>query len=151
MTEHQPQSAAAGYQLICGAVAAMPLLYMIVAAGLKLGGIMEDDGLAAVDPEQAGTVSIALLAAGIVASVASIPMKKLLVRSQTAGMDAPAGRFKATLVSMSISESGAVMGLVLMLLTGNLLYGGLLCGLSFAVTCFHFPSRHWLERGDRPL
>jgi hypothetical protein len=38
-----------------------------------------------------------------------------------------------------------------MLLTGNMLYGSLLCGLSFAITYFHLPSRYWLERGNPVL
>jgi hypothetical protein len=137
------------YQVICGAVAAAPLVYMGVAAGLKFGGVMPEEGLAALPPESAMIIPLVLLAAGTLSSVFSIVVRKLLMKSQPTGQ--PAERFRIVLVSMAVSESGAVMGLVLMLLTGNLLYGGLLCGLSFAVTCFHFPSRHWLDYGDQAL
>ena len=122
---------------------------MGVVAALKLGGSLPEGGLAALPAETATPLSLALLAAGIGSSLLSIVLKKALLKSQQD--DSPGGRFKGVLVSMAVSESGAVMGLVLMLLTGNLLYGSLLCGLSFAVTCFHFPSRYWLEHGDKPL
>ena len=149
MTQQSQGPGAAQYQIICGAVAVAPLVYMGVVAALKFGGTLPEEGLAGMPPESAMPLTIALLATGTLSSLASIVLKKILVKSQPD--DAPASRFKGVLVSMAVSESGAVMGLVLMLLTGNLLFGSLLCGLSFAVTCFHFPSRFWLEHGDRPL
>lgn len=84
-------------------------------------------------------ISMALLAAGTTSSLASIVLKILLEKLGVETQDA-AARFKATLICMAISRSGAVLGLVLMLLTGNMLYGSLLCGLSFAITLFSLPE-----------
>ena len=149
MTPGPEGGSAAQHQIVCGAVAAAPLVYMGVISALKFSGALPENGFGAVPPEAEMPISLALLAGGILSSLASIVLKKALIQSQ--GDGSASGRFKGVLVAMAVSESGAVMGLVLMLLTGNLLYGSLLCGLSFAVTCFHFPSRYWLEHGDRPL
>ena len=126
----------------------MPLIYMVLAAALKRAGVIPEGGMGDIDPEAVPMVSLALVIGGTVSSTTSMAVKKVLLKSLDArGQDA-AARFKVALTSMAISESGAVMGLALMLLTGDLLYGGLLCGLSFAITCFHFPSRSWLEQGS---
>ena len=149
MPDEPKQGNPATYQLVCAAVAVAPLIYMVVLTVLKFSGTLPDGGMGDISSEAATPLSLALLFGGFVASSSSLVLKKIILRGQ--GTDSPEGRFKAVLVSMAIAESGAVMGLVLTLLTGDLLYGGLLCGLSFAVTCFHFPSRYWLEQGDAPL
>ena len=136
------------YQLACGVIMIMPLFYMVLAATLKSAGVIPEVGIGDIAPEAVPTVSLALLIGGTVSSTASLGIKKVLLRASDVLDRDAAARFKVALISMAISESGAVMGLVLILLTGDLLYGGLLCGLSFAITCFHFPSRHWLEQGS---
>lgn len=147
MPTAQAQDRTASYQLACGVITAMPLIYMVLALALKKVGIIPEGGIGNLDPEAVPTVSLALVIGGTVTSITSMTVKKFLLQSMNAqGQDA-AARFKVALISMAISESGAVMGLALMLLTGDLLYGALLCGLSFAITCFHFPSRYWLEQG----
>ena len=148
MPSNQAKDPIASYRLICGAITAMPLIYMVLAVAIKRAGVIPETGVGNFDPAATMPISLALVAAGTVASVASIAIKKLVLRTVDVQAQDAAARFKATLVSMAISESGAVIGLTLMLLTGDLLYGGLLCGLSFAVTCFHFPSRYWLEQGN---
>lgn len=148
MAQYPGGASAAQYQIICGAVAVAPLVYMGVVSALHFGGVLPQNGFGDFPPEALMPISLALLGGGILSSLASIVLKKALIQSQHDA--SPAGRFRGVLVAMAVSESGAVMGLVLMLLTGNMLYGSLLCGLSFAVTCFHFPSRYWLEHGDVP-
>lgn len=147
MEQPKQPNAVANYQLICGILTLMPLLYMAIIAGLKFSGILAEDGFGVIEPGRQSPITMAMIAAGISAGVVSIPLRKLFVARQSDAKDAVAARFQGTLGAMAMSESGAVMGLVLMLLTGNLIYGGLLCALSFAITCFHFPSRHWLEHG----
>jgi len=142
------QNRTSSYQLACGIITAMPLVYMVLAAGLRNAGVIPEGGIGEIDPTSVPILSLALLIGGTVSSTSSIAVKKILLKSSVLqGQDA-AARFKVALTSMAISESGAVMGLALMLLTGDLLYGGLLCGLSFAITCFHFPCRYWLEQGN---
>jgi ABC-type sulfate transport system permease subunit len=136
------------YQLVCGVIMMTPILYVVLATVLRSAGVIPDTGIADSDPEAVPVVSLALLMGGTVSSITSLGIKTLLLRASDAHRQGPGARFKVALISMAISESGAVMGLVLILLTGDLLFGGLLCGLSFAVTCFHFPSRHWLEQGS---
>lgn len=148
MSARSTQDRTASYQLACGTIMSMPLIYMILAAALKNAGILPPGGIGDIGAETVPVISLALLVGGTVSSTASIAVKKILLKSfGERGQDAGA-RFKIALISMALSESGAVIGLALMLLTGDLLYGGLLCGLSFAITCFHFPSRHWLEQGN---
>lgn len=147
MPAPQAQDRTSSYQLACGVITVMPLIYMVLAAALKNVGIIPEGGIGDIDPEAVPIVSLALVIGGTVSSTASITVKKILLKSLDGGGQDAGARFKVALISMAISESGAVMGLALMLLTGDLLYGGLLCALSFAITCFHFPSRYWLEQG----
>jgi len=139
------------YRLICGAITAMPVLYMAVAVVLKHTEVVTATGMGNLDPVSGLPITLAVIVLGTLSSTASILVKVLLLRSFPVQDRTPEVRFKATLITMAVSESGAVMGLTLILITGSLLYGGLLCGLSFAVTCFHFPSRYWLESGDSVL
>jgi hypothetical protein len=137
--------------MICGAITAMPVLYMAVAVVLKQTEVLTATGMGNLDPVSGLPITLAVVVLGTLSSTASILVKVLLLRSFPVQDRTPDVRFKATLITMAVSESGAVMGLTLILITGSLLYGGLLCGLSFAVTCFHFPSRYWLESGDSVL
>lgn len=148
MPANQSNDPIASYRLITGAVASMPLVYMAVANIMKYTGTLPESGIGELEPAMVTPISLALLAAGTTTSVASIVLKKVLLEKLGVQTQDAAARFKATLICMAISESGAVLGLVLMLLTGNMLYGSLLCGLSFAITCFHLPSRYWLEQGN---
>lgn len=136
------------YRLICGVITSMPLFYMLVAYMLRFLGALPDGGLGEFGPEAEPIIAIALIAAGVSSSVLSLFLKKFILARVTVENAGPRERFQATLVSLAVAESGAVLGLLMMLLLGNPLYGGLLCGLSFAVACFHFPSRYWLEQGD---
>ncbi len=151
MPDSQSNDPIASYRLIAGAVASMPLLYMVVANIMKYTGTLPETGIGDLDPAAVTPISLALLAAGTTSSLTSMVLKKVLLEKLGVQTQDAAARFKATLVCMAISESGAVLGLVLMLLTGNMLYGSLLCGLSFAITYFHLPSRYWLERGNPVL
>lgn len=151
MPANQSSDPIASYRLITGVVAAMPLIYMAVANILKATGTLPEGGIGELDPAMVTPISLALLAAGTMSSLISMVLKKpLLAKLDVQNQDA-AARFKATLICMALSESGAVIGLVLMLITGNMIYGSLLCGLSFAITYFHFPSRFWLEQGNRAM
>ncbi len=148
MPANQSNDPVASYRLIAGAVASMPLVYMAVANIMKYAGALPESGIGELDPAMVTPISLVLLAAGTTSSVASIVLKKILLEKLGVQTQDAAARFKATLICMAISESGAVLGLVLMLLTGNMLYGSILCGLSFAITYFHLPSRYWLEQGS---
>lgn len=148
--EENNQPSAATLQLICGAILAMPLVYVVVAATIRFAGVIPEAGVGDLDGPTTLILTAAFLVAGIFMSVLAPVLKAAILRNIGEGEEAPVTRFRAVLVAMALSESGAVMGFVLILLTGNLLYGALLCGLSFAATCFLFPRRDWLERGDDP-
>ena len=137
------------YQIIAFAIAAAPPVYMLVMVVMKLSGALPENGFGGIPADVAPVASLALLGIGIVAPLTSFFLKPVLIAQQRQA-SSPPSRFHVVLVSMALSEYGAVLGLVLMLLTGNLLYGGLLCGLSFAITCFHLPGRYWLAFGDGP-
>lgn len=139
------------YRLICGAITTMPILYMGVAIALLKAEVISPQGMGNLDPASGLPITLGVIVLGTLTSTASILVKVLLLRSIAVQDRTPEIRFRATLITMAVSETGAVMGLTLTLITGNLLFGGLLCGLSFAITCFHFPSRYWLESGDSVL
>ena len=144
-------SSIAAQQSMCVAVLLMPIAYMAVVIALRAGNVLPEEGLGELDEQTTLLLTAVFLVASVSASMFSLFLKKMLLSAATGEKADQNTRFKAVLVAMALSESGAVMGLVLMLLTGNILYGALLCGLSFAITCFHFPRRHWLEHGDDAL
>jgi len=141
----------ATHQLMCAAILVMPLAYVAMAQVLRAVGVLPQRGFGDFDEGATLIVTGLFLAASVSASLLSPFLKKALLAKAAEAGDAPTPRhrFQAVFVAMALSEAGAVLGLVLMLMTGNMLYGALLCGLSFAITCFHFPGRHWLEHGDR--
>ncbi|MBL7644866.1 MAG: hypothetical protein JNK74_01630 [Candidatus Hydrogenedentes bacterium] len=148
MPAHKANDPITSYRIVSGAIAAMPLVYVAVANIMKITGALPASGIGQLDPAMVTPISLALLAFGTTSSLTSMVLKKVLLEKLGVETQDAAARFKATLICMALSESGAVLGLVLMLLTGNMLYGGLLCGLSFAITYFHLPSRYWLEQGS---
>ena len=148
MASRSEQDPISNYRLICGVITTMPLVYMLVAYILRFVGALPAGGLGEFEPEAEPIIALALIAAGVSSSVLSLFLKKFILARVATESSGARERFQATLVSLAVAESGAVLGLLMMLLLGNPLYGGLLCGLSFAVACFHFPSRYWLEHGD---
>lgn len=136
------------YRLITGFVTAMPILYMGLSMVFMKLEVIPPNGMGNLDPASVLPLTLAIVVLGTISSTVSILVKALLFRSIGVQDRTPEIRFRATLIAMAVSETGAAMGLALVLITGSLLYGGLLCGLSFAITCFHFPSRYWLECGD---
>lgn len=148
MASRSGQDPISNYRLICAVITSMPLSYMLIAYLLHFIGALPDGGLAEFEAEAEPIIALTLVAAGVSSSVLSLFLKKFILARVAVDGAGPRERFQATLVSLAVAESGAVLGLLMMLLLGNPLYGGLLCGLSFAVACFHFPSRYWLEQGD---
>ncbi len=135
-------------QIICATLLFMPIAYMVVPIAMHFTGVLPERGYGNFDEQLTLIVGGFFLMAGVSSAAFSMILKKKLVgRSERSKISEEQARFQAVLVAMVLSESGAVMGLVLMLLTGNVIFGALLCGISFAITCFHFPSRHWLENG----
>lgn len=148
--DDQQQPSPASLQLICAAVLAMPLVYMGAAIAMRIFGVIPETGVADLrGTEAALMMQGAFLVVGIVTVMTSPMIKKAILRSASAPVT-PQLRFRAVLVAMALTESAAVLGFVLILLTGNVLIGAVLCGFSFASTCFHFPRRLWLEQGDDP-
>lgn len=151
MSSNKSTDPITAYRLVCGAITAMPILYMGLSAALVKAEVLSPDGMSYLDPVSGLPVTLGVMVLGTFSSMASILVKVFLLRMVEARERTPEIRFRATLIAVAVSETGAVMGFTLMLITGSLLYGGLLCGLSFAITCFHFPSRNWLECGDSVL
>ncbi len=146
--EEQPQQNVATLQVICGAILVMPLVYMGGAIAMRFAGAVPETGFADLDDQTSLILTAAFLVAGISTAVFSSKIKQMILNAPGIGSVTPETRFKAVMVAMALSESGAVMGFLVILLAGNVVYGAVLCGLSFAMTCFHFPSRSWLERGE---
>ena len=143
------EASAASQQLVLAGILVMPLAYVVAAYILHAIEVLPPQGFAELGPQATLLMAGVFLLSCILSAVVSPLLKKKIL--QTAAAEATVDRqtrFKASMLAMATSESGAALGLVLILLTGNLLYGTLLCALSFAVTCFHFPRRRWLEEGE---
>ena len=148
MSDENYRNASVSSQLmVCAVVLAMPLFYAAILVALRVGGILPVTGFGEIEGLEAQTLAYIFLAAGVGTSLASIFFKKLMIQTVSGPVDANR-RFQTVLVAMAIAESGALLGFVFVLLTGQVIYGALLGALSFAVSCFHFPSRRWLLEGD---
>ncbi len=142
------EASAASQQLVLAGILVMPLAYVVAAYILHAIDVLPTEGFAALDSQTTLLLAGVFLLSCILSAVVSpVLKKKILQAGEVEGSLDRQTRFKASMLAMATSESGAALGLVLILLTGNLLYGTLLCALSFAVTCFHFPRRRWLEEG----
>ena len=150
MTGPKPgEVTAASQQLVLAGILVMPLAYVVAAYILHAIEVLPPTGFVELGPQATLLLAGVFLLSCVLSAVVSPILKKKILQMAAADntLDRHA-RFKASMIAMATSEAGAGLGLVLIFLTGNLLYGTLLCALSFAVTCFHFPRRHWLEDGD---
>lgn len=141
-------------QVVSVAVILSPVIQFAVLAVLRLGEIMPEEGFAPVglsDGLMGGAAVVwALMAAGV--SFAVRPrLESVLMRQAGPGLGA---RMRTILFAMAICESGAVLGFVVGLIGGGLLWPGMAMGISVLGCARHFPSRQWLEapvpsEGDR--
>lgn len=148
-TPESGEASAASQQLVLAGILVMPLAYVVAAYILHGIEVLPSSGFVELGPQATLLLTgVFLLSCILSAIISPLLKKKILQDAAAANLQDQQTRFKASMLAMASSEAGAALGLVLILLTGNLLYGTLLCGLSFAVTCFHFPRRRWLEEGD---
>ena len=56
---------AASRQLVCAGVLVMPIVYMVVAVGLRLAGVVQQEGFGEFDPQLTLILTGAFVAAGI--------------------------------------------------------------------------------------
>ena len=145
--ENELNGSVSSKRMVCAAVLVMPIVYAVVLVAMSVGGILPDAGFGGIDGIDTQTLGYVFLAAGIGTSLTSILLKKIMLQNLAGPVDVNR-RFQTTLVAMAVAESGALFGFVFVLITGEVLYAALLGGLSFAVSCFHFPSRRWLMAGD---
>jgi hypothetical protein len=138
---NKPVQSAQQAQFVAGALLASPLSFALIGTGLSMGG-----GIG-MNMDLPVVALAAIGALGAVSLVASIVLRRIML--QRLPEDAPLQRrFSITLVCMALAEPPAAMGLVVVLLTGDLVSAGILWGLGFAGMVHHFPSRAWLEAGE---
>ena len=131
-------------QIVSGALLASTVLYVLVALGLMVAGVVPENGLAELDQESATLLGALLAAFGVACLLGSFPFRRLLASKVPAS--APlVQHFRPILVGMAIAENPGVAGLVYAMLTGSLLIPCLLWALSIVGCTLHFPTRAWIE------
>lgn len=130
-------------RIVAAAMLCSPLIFALVGTGLALGGGL---GIELEFPA-AGLVALGVVGAGALA-LSFVFRRQALVRMPE---DAPLQqRMGIVIVGMALSETPAIMGLIVALLTGDLVTAGIFWGLGFAGMVHHFPGRGWLEAAGAP-
>lgn len=132
-------------QIIAGAVAASTVIYMIVVMLMRVTGSMPEQGFGGVEPALATITGVAFLTAGVLGVCAAFLIRKICMAQLSSGKDTLAVRFRIVLVTMAICESAAILGLVHVLLCGNLTFAWILWGIALGGSILLFPTRVWLE------
>ena len=136
-------------QIVVAAVAASNVVYLVLGVLLKLYVFEEGQGFTEMPEGALSILGPVLLVVGAASSFGSIPFCRLLEPRFLAAGDGIQARLRLLLVSMAVAESGAIMGLVYVMLSGRLNIPLVLWGCALAASIHHFPSRAWLEAGSR--
>ncbi len=128
-------------QLIVGAIMMSMVVYVGMAFILIRQQVIEPMTIPPLLPPVLAAVAVSTLAG------AGFIVKNMIQRAQTMG--SPAERVQryqgAMIVGIALRESVGVIGFVLSLLTGSLVWVGLLSGLAAFSILTNFPSRSALE------
>lgn len=116
--------------IVYGALCLSQLVYGVVGTVIKASG----------EPTTSLEMPIALVFAGITSSVLSFVMGNLIQGNY----------FTKCIIKWALSESVAVYGLVLCILTGNKLYLGAFIVWSLALMAVHAPSQKQFEASLKP-
>ena len=136
-------------QLIAAALVLSTLFYAIVGAVLRFTG--EAPPIIAADAN-ADLFNYLFLFLGVTTAIVSFPLRNIMRRKLTPGAATPQQVLTLVIIPMAVAEAAGVFGLVLLLLTGQMLYACLLWGLALGAAILHFPSSGWINEmlGARP-
>jgi F0F1-type ATP synthase membrane subunit c/vacuolar-type H+-ATPase subunit K len=145
MTENRQEVGTLQAQIVAMAVIASTVIYAAVVLLMKTTGTMPEEGFVGLEPEILNMLSLALLAVGAASAVGSFFVRGALVARLTEASDSIPERLRIVLITMAISESASIYGLVLALLGGLSVYVLLLWGIGLSGKILLFPMRDWLE------
>lgn len=117
------------------ALFAINVVYPIGGIVLSVTGILPSEGFAGVDESVRSILPLALLFAGLVLGAASLVLPRMLVQAEP---------FQRRIVGMAISDATGTLGLVLLLLLGDLLIPFVLWAIALATGIQH------LRRSETP-
>ncbi|MCH7958554.1 MAG: hypothetical protein IID08_00390 [Candidatus Hydrogenedentes bacterium] len=132
-------------RIVCGIILGFTVVYAVVGFALVLFDVMPSGGYMDVSENIGVALNGMMIVAGILSAGASFPLKRVLASRIDPERPGGPSRFQVALISMAMAETGGVLGLVAVLLTGELGAAGILWGVAVGAGVFHFPTRAWLE------
>ena len=130
-------------QLVSLAITVTPLIYLFVCFLLQ-EFIMEGPGGFADVPESLHTILFIIgLSIGTTSIFASHFLRGLMLsQAKEKSLEL---KMRVVLITLALSETSAIFGLVFFLLTGKLMGAAILMALGLAAAITLFPTRRWLE------
>lgn len=117
------------------ALFAFNVVYPIAGIVLSVTGIVPPEGLVQVDESIRGILPLALLFGGLVLGAMSLVLPRMLVQAEP---------FQRRIIGMAVSDCAGTLGLVLLLLLGDLLIPFVLWAIALATGVQH------LRRSETP-
>jgi len=139
-----PEQFVRNAQIVCGALPLSPAILAGAAWYMKSTGMAEGpEGLAG--NAQVYLYNSLFAFMGIGGAVASFLVKRIMLTAvPRVGAEYAQRRFTVALIACALAELPAVMGLVLVVLTGEFLIPAILFGASVGFVFAHFPTRRFL-------
>lgn len=133
-------------QITAAAVLASPVVYAVIGQLLIAAEAMPEEGYAALpDPAAQGLAFAAIVFSGLLA-FAGKPLRDLLeAKLQEQTGEPIRKKMTAMLIAMAAADGGAVLGLIVLLVTGQAVLAYVAMGFSFAGMARIFPTKAWLE------
>ena len=117
-------------------------MYAVVGFGMVLFDVIPAGGYMDASEDIGVALNGMMIVAGVLSAGASFPLKRALASRIDPGRPS---RFQVALISMAMAETGGVLALVSILVTGELGTAAILLGVAVAAGIYHFPTRAWLE------
>lgn len=138
---------AAAMQAVAAVIAFATPIYAAVGVELVKFGISDPEPV--IPPDRLSGLGLFLIVAGISGAAASFLVRRLVAPRILAQDQSIAGRFRVTIIAMSVAETPGIIGLIYAFLSNSLGVPFVLWGVSLAASIAHFPTRAWLEGGTR--
>jgi len=138
---------AAAMQIVAAVIVFSTPVYAAIGVALVKLGISDPEPL--IPGDRLSGLGLILIVAGISGAAASFLVRRLVAPNILAQDQSIVGRFRVTIIAMSVAEIPGIIGLIYAFLSNSLDAPFVFWGVSLAASIAHFPTRAWLEAGSR--
>lgn len=139
-----PAEAPLPTRLVAIAMTATNVMYAGVLLVMRYSGILHEHGMSQIEEPLRSTLISVFIACGVLAAGASAASRSFIRSLILAADPSQSGRYRAVVIPMAIADLPGILGFLLGVMTGDVVWAIVLIGVSFVTCLYHYPSREWI-------